>query len=60
VVTFDRLTQVTRQSAAVQAGPMLLARLIETLRELWSSAADGDAAQGRAPPSRPAGVVDGS
>ncbi|MHB2169518.1 hypothetical protein [Alsobacter sp. R-9] len=33
VVTFDRLTHVTRQSVAVQAGPLLLAKLIETLRE---------------------------
>ncbi|MHB2168970.1 hypothetical protein ACX9GQ_18505 [Alsobacter sp. R-9] len=31
MVTFDCLTHVTRQSVAVQAGPLLLAKLIETL-----------------------------
>ncbi|MHB2170096.1 hypothetical protein [Alsobacter sp. R-9] len=31
-MTFDRLTHVTRQSVAVQAGPTLLVKLIETLR----------------------------
>jgi hypothetical protein len=33
VMAFDRLTHLTRQSVAVQAGPLLLAKLIETLRE---------------------------
>ena len=33
VMTFDRLTHETRQLVAVQAGPLLLTKLIETLRE---------------------------
>lgn len=33
VMAFDRLTHVTRQSVAVQAGPLLLTKLMEALRE---------------------------
>lgn len=33
VLTFDRLTHATRQSVAVQAGPLLFMKLIQTLRE---------------------------